>query len=102
MKVFGLLVVLFGSVALINGVTVKYLHVVSEIQSRFAITDVVSKVVNDNGTAEEITFRATLPDAAFISNFSLYVNFVFLHNRNLCGIPIGEICQIFCFCKVSV
>ncbi len=68
-RALGIQLLLLAVVA--SGAQVKYLHVISEIQSRFAITDVVSHVENDGDTAEEVTFRATLPDAAFISNFSL-------------------------------
>ncbi len=50
---------------------INYVNVVSEIQARFAITSVVSEVTNDGRRAAELSFRATLPDAAFISNFSL-------------------------------
>ncbi len=50
---------------------VTYLHIISEIQARFAVTDVLSQVENEGSSAEEVTFRAVLPDAAFISNFSL-------------------------------
>lgn len=44
----------------------------SQIQSRFAVTLITSEVANLADSAKEIVFTAQLPDAAFISNFSMY------------------------------
>lgn len=47
------------------------MHIISEIQSRFAITDVLSEMENPSAQAQEVIFAAQLPEEAFITNFSL-------------------------------
>jgi Mg-chelatase subunit ChlD len=46
-------------------------HVTSNIQFRYAQTQVVSYVKNPGSEAKEISFTAVIPDSAFISNFSM-------------------------------
>ncbi|XP_060080550.1 inter-alpha-trypsin inhibitor heavy chain H3-like [Ylistrum balloti] len=50
-----------------------YLHVKSDIKYRFATTLVTSKVVNPDVISHESTFDVTLPNEAFIANFTLTV-----------------------------
>ncbi|XP_069141687.1 inter-alpha-trypsin inhibitor heavy chain H4-like [Argopecten irradians] len=52
---------------------IYYLHVKSDVRYRFATTVVTSKVANSDLTAHESTFDVTLPNEAFISNFTLTV-----------------------------
>ena len=52
---------------------IKRLKVLSEIQSRFASTDVVADLHNDNAEATEVSFHFHMPKRAFITQFSLYV-----------------------------
>ncbi|XP_069141685.1 inter-alpha-trypsin inhibitor heavy chain H3-like [Argopecten irradians] len=52
---------------------IYYLHVKSDVRYRFATTVVTSKVANSDSTARESTFDVTLPNEAFISNFTLTV-----------------------------
>lgn len=52
-----------------------YLNIHSQIEARFATTLITSKVNNLGKDAKEIIFVAQLPEAAFISNFSMYANF---------------------------
>uniref|UniRef100_A0A914W5Z2 Uncharacterized protein n=1 Tax=Plectus sambesii TaxID=2011161 RepID=A0A914W5Z2_9BILA len=65
---------LFAAVKGQGGVRIRHLHIISEIQSRFAITDVLSEMENENSQAQEVTFAAQLPEEAFITNFSLEQN----------------------------
>ncbi|XP_033745780.1 inter-alpha-trypsin inhibitor heavy chain H3-like [Pecten maximus] len=61
--------------------SIYFLHVKSDIRYRFATTVVTSKVVNPDLTARESTFDVTLPNEAFISNFTLTVgNEVYVGN----------------------
>jgi len=46
-------------------------HVTSNIEFRYAQTQVVSYVKNPSSDAQEISFTAVIPDSAFISNFSM-------------------------------
>lgn len=50
---------------------IVFLNVISTVQARFATTLITSQVANKANTAKEITFTAQLPEAAFISNFSM-------------------------------
>lgn len=56
-------------------IEVNNLHLISEVQARFAITDVLSTIKNtDPWAAQRATFEAFLPDRAFITGFSLEWN----------------------------
>ncbi len=50
---------------------VTFLHVVSEVNARFASTELTSRMVNTARTAQEVHFTATLPNAAFIGHFEM-------------------------------
>ncbi len=49
------------------------LHVRSDIQFRYARTVVESYVKNPDKGAKNVTFQLTLPNTAFVSNFSMFV-----------------------------
>ena len=58
-----------------ENVTVTKFHVKTEIQMRYAITDIVSDLVNVGPEdLDEVTFDMYLPNEAFVSNFTLTVN----------------------------
>ncbi|XP_060080591.1 inter-alpha-trypsin inhibitor heavy chain H4-like isoform X2 [Ylistrum balloti] len=52
---------------------VYYLHIKSDIRYRFATTVVTSKIANPDLQAHQTTFKVTLPNEAFITNFTLTV-----------------------------
>ena len=54
-------------------IRVRRLHVLSDIQARFATTHVLCEMANRMGYAAEATFTAQLPDQAFITKFSMWV-----------------------------
>ncbi|GMT36049.1 hypothetical protein PFISCL1PPCAC_27346 [Pristionchus fissidentatus] len=64
------LVFLLGTVKA-DDVVVRYMHILSEIQSRFATTDVVSEIENTTGNQTEVVYFAELPENAFIKSFYL-------------------------------
>jgi hypothetical protein len=49
------------------------LHVRTDVQYRFATTLVTSRVANPANYTQETVFNVFLPEEAFISNFTLYV-----------------------------
>ncbi|XP_021364806.1 inter-alpha-trypsin inhibitor heavy chain H3-like isoform X1 [Mizuhopecten yessoensis] len=53
--------------------TIYYLHIKSDIRFRFATTIVTSKIANRDVEAHQTTFKVTLPNEAFITNFTLTV-----------------------------
>ncbi|XP_021364811.1 inter-alpha-trypsin inhibitor heavy chain H3-like [Mizuhopecten yessoensis] len=67
------LVVLYRIEAQTMTPRIYYLHIKSDIRYRFATTVVTSKVVNPDLKSHESTFDVTLPNEAFISNFTLTV-----------------------------
>ncbi|XP_033745785.1 inter-alpha-trypsin inhibitor heavy chain H3-like isoform X2 [Pecten maximus] len=56
-----------------TGPKIYYLHIKSDIRFRFATTVVTSKLVNPDTRAHQTTFEVTLPNEAFITNFTLSV-----------------------------
>ncbi|XP_041349325.1 inter-alpha-trypsin inhibitor heavy chain H3-like [Gigantopelta aegis] len=48
------------------------LHIISDIKFRFATTLISSRIANPNNVSADVTFDVTLPNTAFISNFTLY------------------------------
>ncbi|XP_076106059.1 inter-alpha-trypsin inhibitor heavy chain H3-like isoform X1 [Mytilus galloprovincialis] len=56
-----------------NRLRIVALHIRSEIQYRFATTHVTSSILNEDLKDRETIFDVTLPEAAFISNFSLEI-----------------------------
>ncbi|GMR60484.1 hypothetical protein PMAYCL1PPCAC_30679, partial [Pristionchus mayeri] len=65
------LVLLLGCAVRSDDVVVRYMHILSEIQSRFATTDVVSEIENTSGNETEVVYSAELPENAFIKSFYL-------------------------------
>ncbi|CAG0883642.1 unnamed protein product, partial [Cyprideis torosa] len=52
---------------------IRKLHVDTLIRHRYAISKVTSHVVNPSSSAQEVQFKVTLPEEAFISNFSMLI-----------------------------
>ncbi|KAK7110730.1 inter-alpha-trypsin inhibitor heavy chain H2-like [Littorina saxatilis] len=58
-----------------SSVRVKKFHVTSKLSSRFATVTIESEVVNvDQSRSREISFQVQVPEAAFLSNFSMVVD----------------------------
>lgn len=54
------------------GVRVERLAIVSELQSRFAVTDVTAEMTNSGSSgSQEVTFTIDIPDRAYISQFNM-------------------------------
>jgi len=49
------------------------LHISSDVRFRYSVTTIESHVNNYNPRPEEVLFRVTLPDSAFISRFSMVI-----------------------------
>jgi hypothetical protein len=47
------------------------LHIQSDITFRYATTHVISRLANHANQAKEADFHVTLPEEAFISNFTM-------------------------------
>ncbi|XP_060076880.1 inter-alpha-trypsin inhibitor heavy chain H3-like [Ylistrum balloti] len=56
-----------------KGPTITSLHIRSDIHFRFATTTVYSSISNADIADHETTFDVTLPDAAYITNFTLEI-----------------------------
>ena len=54
--------------------TITELHIVSRIVTRFATTNIISKLKNEDEVDVEAQFIVQIPDSAFISNFSMVIN----------------------------
>ncbi|XP_052059425.1 inter-alpha-trypsin inhibitor heavy chain H3-like [Mytilus californianus] len=52
---------------------IKSMHITSDIYFRFATTVVEAKILNINPVASEVLFDMTLPDAAFITAFTMEI-----------------------------
>jgi len=50
------------------------MNIKSDIQLRYAITEITSRVANPSNQSQEITFRVVLPDNAFISGFVMDID----------------------------
>ena len=50
---------------------IYYLHAKTDIDNRFASTQVTSKLANKLSKATEAVFHMDLPEAAFIMNFTM-------------------------------
>lgn len=61
------------NMTLTRKLNVTKLHINSEVQCRFATTEINSRVENVSEAAEETEFVANLPDGAFITYFEMYV-----------------------------
>ena len=53
---------------------IKKFHVNSNIQMRYAITDVETEMQNIHSNTREVTFDMFIPKEAFISKFSMVIN----------------------------
>ena len=53
---------------------IKTFYVSSNIQMRYAITDVEAEMQNIHSEAREVIFDMTIPKEAFVSNFSMIIN----------------------------
>ena len=60
---------------------IYYLHTRTDIAFRFASTQVTSKLANSKDNATEAIFHIKLPEAAFITNFTMYVCFDSTNNK---------------------
>lgn len=69
-----------------QGIRIVSLHIRSEVQYRFATTHVTSSLLNEDLKDKEAVFDVTLPEAAFISNFSLQVYSQSVYMSNTCVI----------------
>ncbi|XP_041348533.1 inter-alpha-trypsin inhibitor heavy chain H3-like [Gigantopelta aegis] len=49
------------------------LHIISDIKFRFATTLITSRIANPNNVSADVAFDVTLPNTAFISNFTLEI-----------------------------
>ncbi|XP_067656331.1 inter-alpha-trypsin inhibitor heavy chain H4-like [Haliotis asinina] len=56
---------------------IKDLHIISQVQSRFATVKISSTIVNTKGDSKEASFRVQIPESAFISNFTMIINGTF-------------------------
>ena len=54
--------------------TIDYLHITSGVNNGYAITTVEEKLTNQHNTATDDEFRFLIPDSAFISGFSLFID----------------------------
>ncbi|CAG0886870.1 unnamed protein product [Cyprideis torosa] len=52
---------------------IRMLHVDTDIQHRYAVSKVTSQVANPARSPQEVSFTLTIPETAFISNFSMVV-----------------------------
>ncbi|XP_065334844.1 inter-alpha-trypsin inhibitor heavy chain H4-like [Cloeon dipterum] len=53
---------------------IYFLHIKSDIRARYAKTFVTSKVVNPSDKAQEVVYQMTIPETAFISNFTMLLD----------------------------
>ena len=54
--------------------TIDYLHITADVNNGYAITTVEEKLTNPHNTATDDEFRFLIPDSAFISGFSLFID----------------------------
>ncbi len=52
-------------------ITYRQFHVESQIVNRYSTTTVTSVVFNGGNVSQELAFQVQLPEAAFISNFTM-------------------------------
>nr|ATU82758.1 secreted Inter-alpha trypsin inhibitor protein [Pristhesancus plagipennis] len=53
---------------------IYFLHVMSNIDNRYATTTVVSKIVNPANHSQEVFFHMNLPETAYINSFIMEIN----------------------------
>nr|QNO43804.1 hypothetical protein BPLLOOKG_00030 [Methanosarcinales archaeon ANME-2c ERB4]QNO50612.1 hypothetical protein EGELPFMD_00032 [Methanosarcinales archaeon ANME-2c ERB4] len=54
--------------------TIEYLHITADVNNGYAITSIEEKLTNPHDTATDDEFRFLIPDSAFISGFSLFID----------------------------
>ena len=54
--------------------TIDYLRITAEVNNGYAVTTVEEKLTNSHDTATDDEFRFLIPDLAFISGFSLFID----------------------------
>ena len=54
-----------------GSVVYQQFHVISDIVTRYAYTQVNSVVLNSADTSKELSFQVQLPETAFISSFTM-------------------------------
>ena len=54
--------------------TIDYLHITADVNNGYAITTVEEKLTNPHNAATDDEFRFLIPDSAFISGFSLFID----------------------------
>ena len=57
-----------------TGTTIDYLHITANVNNGYATTSVEEKLTNPHDTATDDEFRFRVPDGAFISGFSLFID----------------------------
>ncbi|HDN65340.1 MAG TPA: VWA domain-containing protein, partial [Methanosarcinales archaeon] len=57
-----------------TGTTIDYLHITADVNNGYAITSIEEKLTNPHNTATDDEFRFLIPDSAFISGFSLFID----------------------------
>ena len=57
-----------------TGTTIDYLHITANVNNGYATTSVEEKLTNPHDTATDDEFRFLVPDGAFISGFSLFID----------------------------
>ncbi|MEA3282822.1 MAG: VIT domain-containing protein [Euryarchaeota archaeon] len=57
-----------------TGTTIDYLHITADVNNGYAITTVEEKLTNPHNTATDDEFRFLIPEGAFISGFSLFID----------------------------
>ncbi|PXF60234.1 MAG: hypothetical protein C4B59_09765 [Candidatus Methanogaster sp.] len=54
--------------------TIDYLHITADVNNGYTITSIEEKLTNPHNTATDDEFRFLIPDSAFISGFSLFID----------------------------
>ncbi len=54
--------------------TIDYLHITADVNNGYAITSIEEKLTNPHNTATDDEFRFLIPEGAFISGFSLFID----------------------------
>jgi len=57
-----------------SGTTIDYLHITANVNNGYATTSIEEKLTNPHNTATDDEFRFLIPDGAFISGFSLFID----------------------------
>lgn len=66
-----------GAVAVTDAIplaTIDYLHITANVNNGYAITSIEEKLTNPHNAATDDEFRFLIPEGAFISGFSLFID----------------------------